>query len=201
MSITNYAELKTAVGNWLHRADLTSYLDDIVMLGEKRINREVRTPDMETAFSTAISSGVVAVPADFVEWKHAYVDGNPTCPLQVKSLGWIYTQYPNRASNSKPKYIARNGANFEFGPFPDSTYTVKGTYYARLEAVSSSWNALATANPDLYLFAALSEASAFVKNDARIQLWEAKYAMIRDQVNGEARAAEFSGSPLSVAVA
>lgn len=201
MSISTYAELKTAVGNWLHRSDMTAYLDDIIMLGEQRINREVRTPDMETAFSDTIASGLVAVPADFVEWKSIYVDGTPTRKLFVRSLGWIYDKYPLRSSESKPMYIARNGANFEFGPFPDSTYTIKGTYYARLAAVSSSWNALATANPDLYLFASLAEAMAFIKNDERIQLWEAKYAAIRDLVNSEARASEFSGSPLTVVAA
>ena len=69
MSIANYSDLKTAVANWLNRSDLTSYVSDIVMLGEAKIYRELRIRAMETALSDTIASGVIAVPSDYIEMK------------------------------------------------------------------------------------------------------------------------------------
>lgn len=193
MTISSYSDLQTSVANWLHRSDLTSIIPDLIRLGEKRIERDIRTPEMETTFSEAVSSGVVNVPTGFAGWKLAYVDGTPVQVLNPKSLDWIYQNYPNRSGTGKPKFIGRNGSVFDFGPYPDSTYTIKGTYYKHLTTVSSSWNALATANPDLYLFATLCEAAPYLKNDQRVTLWEGKYAALKEAINKEAKDAEYSG--------
>lgn len=198
MSISSYAELQTAVANWLHRADLTSIIPDLITLGEKRINRKVRAADMETTYSGAIASGVIAVPSDFLAWKLVYINSAKITVLRSKPLDWLFENYPSRSSDSLPKFIARSAGNFEFGPYPDSTYTVKGTYYKRLAAVSSSWHALATASPDLYLMATLCEAAPYLKNDSRIPIWEAKFRDIVHDINKETTGADFSW-PLRVA--
>lgn len=195
MSISSYDELKTAVASWLHRTNLTATVPDFIMLGEKRINREVRCADMETTYSGTIANGVIAVPTDFLSWKVLYIDGSPTRILRVRPLDWLIENYPTRSSHAQPIFAARNGANFEFGPYADSAYTVKGTYYKRLTSVATSWNALATTNPDLYLAASLAEAIPFVKGND-LQIWETKYAMIRDGINQEDSDAEISGGQL-----
>lgn len=169
-------------------------------MAEKRLFREVRTRDMETALSVTIASGVATVPSDFVELKYAYIDGSPTRTLQVRPARWIVENYPVRSSDGKPHFIGVDGANFVFGPYPDSGYDVKGTYYKRLTAVATSANALFTTNPDLYLFASLAELEPFLKNDKRVALWEAKYQQIRDLVNGEAKQDLYMGGPLAVSV-
>lgn len=196
MAINSYATLQTSVANFLHRADLTSIIPDLITLAEKRINREVRTADMETAHNAAISSGVLAVPSDFLAWKSVYVDASPVRILRVKPLDWLWEKYPTRSSDAEPRFIARNGSNFEFGPYPDTGYTIKGTYYKRLTSVSTSWNALATANPDLYLMATLCEATPYIKNDSRIIIWESKYTSIKEAINLEAKGADISGGGL-----
>ena len=110
MSISTYAELKTAVANWLHRDDLTSIIPDLIMIGEKRIYRDVRCHDMESSLSSAIASGVLSVPTDFVGFKAVYIDGSPVKPLQTKALDWIYQKYPLRSSDGKPSFIAMPSA-------------------------------------------------------------------------------------------
>ena len=198
MAITTYAELKTAVTSWLDiaTADLSSIVDDLVTVAEKRIFRECRTRDMEDTFSTAISSGTIALPTGYVELKYARVDGTPSQPLERRSAEALYEMYPNRSSDGKPKFIAREGSTFIFGPYPDSGYTVKGVYYKRLTVVSSSANALFTSNPDLYLFACLAESEIVIGRDSRIAIWEAKYNKILADVNGEDRREQASGSTL-----
>lgn len=191
--ISSYDDLKDEIATFVHRSDLTSEIPTLILLGEKRIQREVRTPDMETSYSGTIASGVIAVPTDFLEWKAVYINDTDATRLESKSLDWLITNYPTRSSSGKPKFIARSATNFEFGPYPDSDYSVKGVYYKRLTTVSSSWNQLATDNPDLYLFASLAATALYVKEDERVALWEQAYQVTRDALNGEAKKQDLSG--------
>ena len=200
MAITTYAELQTAVEGWLHRSDLDAIIPDFIMLGEKRIFREIRAREMETALSSAITAGVIALPTDYLDLKFAYVDGSPTQLLTRATPTQIYLSYPSRTGSGLPTMIAREGSNFIFGPYP-GTYTIKGIYYAKPTVVATSANSLFVANPDLYLFAALLEAEPYIKNDARIQLWQAKYEQIKAQINAYERGEYGSGSGLQVMAA
>jgi len=189
MAITTYNELKTAVYNWLHRDNISTYIDDIIMTGEKWIFRNARTRDMEEELNVAITSGLAAIPADYVALKHAYIDGTPTSQLEFTSTPVVFAKYPNRSDSTKPKLFSVDGDNFIFGPWGGSSYTMKGTYYKRLTVVSSSANALFTNNPDLYLFAALAESQSFlVGQEKRILLWTQKRNEILAMVNGDNQA-------------
>jgi hypothetical protein len=202
MALTTYAELKTAIAGWLdiNASDVSSQIDDLITVGENRIFREARTRDMETALNSAMSNGVLALPASYVALKFAYINTSPIVTLERRSAEWLYQNYPLQSSSGIPAYIARDGTNFVFGPYPDSTYTVKGIYYARLTALSSSVNALFTANPDLYLMACLAEAGVLIGGDARLPIWESKYQRILADVNGEDKTEDQSGSSLQMRV-
>lgn len=202
MSINTYSTLKTAIVSWLNitTADIASQIDDLVTLGETRIFRKARTRDMEVPLSSTIASGVIALPASYVALKFAYIDGTPTQRLERRSAEWIYMQYPVRSSEGKPKYIAREGTNFIFGPYADSAYTVKGIYYKRLDVLSSSVNALFSSNPDLYLFACLAESEPIIGRDQRIALWESKFQSILAEVNGEDQAEDHSSGVLQMRI-
>ena len=203
MAITSYTALTSAVAAWLDvgTADISAVVSDLVLTAEKRIMRETRTPDMEVALSDGITTGgLLPVPADYIEMKFAYVDANPTQYVQMVSPSYIYERYPTRSGSGKPCCMARDGSNFIFGPYPDSSYTIKGTYYSHLTAVETSANPLFTANPDLYLYACLAESETVLGRDKRIAIWESKYRMVKELVNGEADRSNFSGN-LSVRVA
>lgn len=201
MSINNYADLQSAIANWLHRSDLTSIVPDLIMLGEKRILREVRCLEMETALNVTISSGVAALPADYLDLKHAYIDGTVTQALSRCTAAQIYEQYPLRSSGGKPAFVAREGSNFIFGPYPDSSYTVKGTYYAKPTSIQSSANAVFVAHPDLYLFAALLEAAPYLKNDTRLTVWESKFSNVVAQIAQQEAREIASGGAMQVRAA
>lgn len=202
MAISTYSELKTSVANWLNRSDLTSYVPDLIALGEARIYRDLRIRTMEASLSSAVASGVVAIPSDYVELKYAYVDGSTVQYLKRTNAQSIIEKYPTRSADAKPSYIATDAGNFIFGPYPDSAYTIKGTYYKRLTALSDSntTNWFTTNAPGILLFAALSEAEVFLKNDERVQLWQAKYDMEKDGIEREEQRERFSGGGLATTV-
>lgn len=198
MAINSYSTLKTAISNWLADDTLTIYLEDFISLGEARIYRELRIRCMEASLSSAISSGVVAVPTGYKAMKFAYLDGTPIHNLTRKDSEWIYQNYPSRAADSTPAFFAREVDNFIFGPYPDTAYTMKGVYYKSLDALSESntTNWFTSNAPDLLLFASLCEAEPFVKNDQRIALWESKYQTVKSRIQLENDSEELSGSIL-----
>ena len=200
MAFSTYSTLQTAIANWLNRSDLTSYIPDFIALAEERIYRDLRVKAMETALSSTIASGVIAVPSDYIELKLAYVDGSPAYLLERTSLEDVYAKYPTRSSQGKPLYIAREGSTFIFGPYPDSAYTIKGVYYARLTALSNSntSNWLTTSAPSLLLFGALCEAEPFLHNDPRVTLWEAKFAQQLTAANRQDKREGRSGSSMTM---
>ena len=200
MAISTLAELKTSITNWSHRDDLATYLDDIILVGEKWIFRHARTREMETALSVTISSGVAALPSDFLQAKYLYIDGTPARKLDMKSPGYVISQYPTRSSTSKPYVCAVDGANLIFGPHPDSNYTVSGMYYAKPTSILAGVSTFFTANPDLYLWACLAELEPFLKNDKRIQLWMAKRDLTLQNINNERMGAEASNGPMVMRV-
>lgn len=196
---TTLAELKTELQTWLHRkaADTAGYEEYLIRTGEKWIFRHARTREMETALNVAVAAGVAAVPADYVELKHAYIDGAPIQMLTRKPSHWVLSNYPIRAASSKPLYIGRDGASFIFGPYPDAGYTLKGYYYKRLGSLIAGVNDLFTNNYDLYLFASLAEAAPFLKKgDADVAIWTNKRNEILRDVNGEQQREQASGGPL-----
>jgi hypothetical protein len=126
--------------------------------------------------------------------KYLDVDGTPARKLEITSADQILKLYPTRSSDSKPYACAVDGSNLIFGPYPDSDYTIKGTYYARPDSIISTVDTFFTNNPDLYLWAAMAELEQFMKNDKRIEVWVAKRNAILADINNEAKGVSYSGT-------
>lgn len=194
-----YSGLLASISGTLHRADLTSVIPDFVVLADSRINNDLRHRSMETAMASTMASGVIAVPTNYIELKDAYISNTqPYVNLDRKTAEWVYEKYPFRAADRQPQFIAREGSNFIFGPFPDANYVVTLTYYNRFPALSSAVNSVFTSYPGLWLFAALCEAAPYLKADNRIQLWEEKYRYLFNLVQKESDDEFYSGAVLSM---
>lgn len=190
MAIESYSDLKSALSNWLARSDLDQFFEDIILLAEQRLTRDLRIREIEVTFSDTMSNGELDVPNDtgvntFTELKHARLDIAGGNPLKMREADWIYEQYPLRSATSRPQYIAIDGSKFIFGPYPNSDYTVKGTYYKKplLLSDTNTTNEWITAIPDALLMAALCETAPFLKDDGRIVVWEGKYSTIQKGYN------------------
>lgn len=199
MTISTYAGLLAKLTDTNDFTIASADAADLITLAEARINKEVRHRHMEKALSGTMAAGVLALPSDYVELKHARVNGYK--PFARKTAEWIYANYPDRSATARPSYIARDGANFIFGPASDANYAIVGIYYYRFGALSAGLNSLFTDHPDLYLFAAYAESEPFIGRDSRIAIWEAKYEKIKNALRIEERDERFSGGPLTVTVA
>lgn len=203
MALLTYADLQNQVKSFLHRASIldavgSDNVPDLIRLGELWIFRKARVREMESALSVTLANGVGTVPTDYTGLKHARVDGSPARALKMRPAQWIYERYPLRSSDTKPSFIGVDAGQFVFGPFPDSTYTILGTYYAKPTTIASSANNLFLANPDIYLYSALAEAEAYIKNDKRVMGWMAKRQSILDDMNEESDDDQYGAGGLNV---
>jgi hypothetical protein len=66
---------------------------------------------------------------------------------------------------------------FIFGPYPDSNYTVQGTYYQKSAPLSptntSTW--MTTYCPDVLLAACMLELQPFLKDTKSASMWQSIY--------------------------
>ncbi len=175
MAITTYSELQTAVANWLDRSDLTSRIPEFITLAEARFNRVLRAPDMLTRNdSFTVDSQYETLPSGFLEANRVVLLTSPVATLTYVTPEELADMRAGVTSAGKPAFYTVAGENFEFLPTPAQAYTASVLYYARLTAVATSFNWLATSHPDIYLFGALCEAEPYIHADERLVLWEAR---------------------------
>lgn len=206
--ITSYTTLLTAISDELARSDLSSYTPQLVQFWEEDFLREPKNFGrwMEASLNSTIASSVIAVPAAYLGMKYAYVDGSPASRLDRMSLNQVYGRYPRGGCTGRPVWYARDTTNFVFGPAPDSTYTIKGVYWAK-PVVLRSFAADAAAHwiivnaPDLALYGALAHSAPFLRNDSRLTMWKAIYDNQLHSYRQLNKEEDLSGSPVQEVLA
>src|SRR4051812_44395216 len=180
--ISGYSSLVSSVQNYLARGDLATDAAGFVQNWESRFYRQPKNHGswMEAQLSAVIASAVIAVPADFLALRVAYVSTSPACRLEFVSPEQLYGRFPRGNWQGVPEWMSRDRTSFVFGPEPDSNYTISGTYWARPTAMRDAGNDAADHwiilyAPDIALYGALLEAEPFLKNDSRIAVWQSFY--------------------------
>jgi len=201
MALTTYAELKTSIGDWLNRSDLTSVIPDFISLAEAQVERTLRTRQMIVRANASFDAQYGAVPSDFLETKSLKLTStNPETPLQFLSIDALDNEMTKYTASGKPKFFGVVGGQFRIVPTPDSNYTTELTYYAKLtklsSSVSSNW--LLASSPDIYLYGALLQAAPYLQDDARIQTWATLYERaLNDLQTADDRGASSGGALLT----
>jgi hypothetical protein len=193
MALSTYAELKTSIGDWLNRSDLTNAIPDFISLAEAQVERTLRTRQMIVRANASFDAQYGSVPADFLETKSLKLTStNPQTPLQFLSIDALDNEAANYTASAKPKFFGVVGGQFRLVPTPDATYTTELTYYAKLTKLSSTvtTNWLLASSPDIYLYGALLQAAPYLQDDARIQVWSSLY----DRAMSELQTADDRGA-------
>jgi hypothetical protein len=188
MSIATYVDLQAAITNWLHRADLSTFIPDFISIAEARIGREVKARQQEQRVTTTTTTTFATLPSDFVNMR--------AIRIQASTIGWLdyitpdefFNQFPSSVNSVSKKYTIF-GDELVFPAVP--TGDIELWYYKKLAALSTAVHALFTANPDLYLYGSLAAAQPFLKDDKRVALWEAQYVQVKDSVNDTHKAGRY----------
>lgn len=191
-----YTTLQAAVASWLARSDLTSQIPDFIMLAEAKLNRSLRTRQMEQR-STAAAAEYMALPTLFLEMRNIKTTGTPVYTLEQRAP--FEMDALDDGSTGRPSRYAIIANQIRLAPAPDSTYTLEIDYWESIPPLASnSTNWLLDAAPDVYLYGALLEASAYILDDPRIPLWMDAYTRTINQLQTADRRARWSGSPMAV---
>ena len=201
MALTTYAELKTSIGDWLNRSDLTSVIPDFISLAEAQIERTLRARQMIVRANASFDAQYGAVPSDFLETKSLNLTStNPQTPLEFLSIDALDQKAAEYTASGKPRFFGVVGGQLRIVPTPDSTYTTELTYYAKLSKLSTSntSNWLLSSSPDIYLYGSLLQAAPYLQDDARIQTWATLYERaLNDLQTADDRGASSGGALLT----
>ncbi len=203
MSFTSYTNLKAEIADYLGRSDLTSKIPTFVTLAELRLSRDLRTRKMLASATATMTSGdgKVALPADFLEMRNIYTQGNPRMPVTYLSPS-AFMRDARADESGLPVFYTVLGAEFEFAPMPDTAYVLEILYFAKPTAMSDSVssNAFLANYPDALLYASLLEAEPYLINDARVATWADLYNRAIQNINSSDQNSEYSGVPLTMRV-
>lgn len=181
MAITTYSELKTAAANWLNRQDLTDRIPEFIAVAEAHLNRKLRVIWMESRDSGVSSDAVVPMPDDWLETRTLRLS-SPTRGQQI--LEYVgeeeWDALEAKGYTGTTRYYTIINGEFQVLPAPSSSLTYIHRYYAKIPAlsVSNTTNWLLTRSPDLYLYATLLAAEAYLKDDERLPIWKS----IQDEI-------------------
>ena len=200
MAITTFAELKTAIANWLDDSSLTTYLPDFIAVAEASINRRVRVQEMQkrTTDTTGTSSRYLAAPTNFAGMASLRINSTKLHGIKFVTNAQIddfYTSTPG-----KPDYYTLWGDEIEFNRLCDSDYTVDIKYFEKVTALSdgNTTNDILTYHPDIYLYGSLAAAAPFVGEDPRIAVWKGLFDEAVKEANTYAKRSQQSGSELKM---
>lgn len=199
MALATYADLQGAIANWLARsgdATLTPSVPDFIALAEARLNRDLRLRAMETRDAAfAVSAAFTALPSGFLELRNIQLNTSPVTRLEMLSPEQIDAIHAGSQAG-KPRVYAIVADQLQLAPAPASAYTAELVYWKKFTALSDAQptNWLLTNAPDLYLYASLMEAVAFIGNDERVPLWVAAYDRARNALQASDNRGTWSGS-------
>ena len=198
MALSTFAELKTAIADFLNRDDLTAIVPTFVALCEADMNRKLRTIAQETRSTATLDAQYSSLPDDWLETISIRIDGADT-RLVLASLAEIADLRAWRSDEAgKPTHYAHVAGGLELYPTPDDTYTAELVYHAKITALSTdgSTNWVLTNHPDAYLYGALIHSAPYLKDDPRIAVWVGLYAAAIESINQASQDARYSGTGL-----
>lgn len=197
MAITTYAELQTAVANWLADSTLTARIPEMIALAEAEFNRTLNVMEMEDVSFVTTSGEYADLPADFSAVRAVYIVDSGYWPLEQVSFVDLRRIHWDAAAG-KPTHYALVNEKFALGPTPDAAYRLEFLYVKSIPALSDAapTNWLLTAHSDLYLMGALLQAEFFGWNDGRLPLLNARVQTIIEQINRDGNSKRTGAAPI-----
>jgi len=199
--IMTFDSLKTDIRRYLERG-FTLASDQIVFeqiprlinLAEQRIARELKVEGLINVLTGTMQAGLAVYPKPD-RWRQTVsfnfgngTDNSTYNQLWPRSYEYVRSYWPDRSQTGTPLFYAEyDYNNWIVAPTPDAAYPFEVLVYQLIplldDANQSNW--LTEYAPQLILYGALLEATPFLKNDERIQVWQSMYDRAAQALSGE----------------
>ena len=202
MALNSYSALKTSVANWLNRSDLTTEIEDFVVLAEKDFNSKLRIRKMIAQTSVTINAETVALPTGFLQIRDFFITQGGTKHSLTYITPTQMDQIKGSSTSAMPEVYTILGDNFRFAPIPSSSFSGTLNFYKEFDPLSDSntSNFILTSHPAIYLYGSLYHAANFLGGvePRLIGQWQQMYVTALERLERNDREDQFSGSPLQI---
>ena len=194
-----FTSLQEDVRRYLERGGATDpivydQIPRLITLAERRIARELKIQGFQTVVNTTLQAGLAVYPKPD-RWRDTIsmnvgtgANYNTHSPIFTRSYEYVRSYWPNETETGTPLFYADyNYSNWIFAPTPDANYPLEVLYYELppLLDETNQTNWLTEFAPNILLYGVLVEATPFVKDDERVQLWQSYYDRALAAINGE----------------
>ena len=194
-----FTSLQSDIRNYLERGGITDpivyeQIPRLITLAERRIARELKIQGFQRVVNTTLQTGVAVYPKPD-RWRDTISinigtgnNNNTHTAVFARSYEYIRQYWPDETQTEQPEFYADYNYNFWiFGPTPDANYPMEVLYYELPPLLddTNQTNWLSEYAPNLLLYGSLVEATPFVKDDQRVQLWQSYYDRALAALNGE----------------
>lgn len=192
-AVMTYDSLVADVASYLERTDTATIqkIPTFVMLAEQIIASQVKFLGNMTVQTSTMTAGnpVIEKPA---RWRKT-VSMNVTVngkrqPVLLRRYEYMREYWPDPIQTDTPKfYTDYDYTHWLVAPTPDTNYDFEVLYYERVQPLDSSnqTNWFTQYAPQALLYGSLLQAMPFLKNDSRIQVWQAMYQQAMDILTTE----------------
>jgi hypothetical protein len=163
--ITDYTTLKTALADFQDRTDVP--VDQAIQLAEARLNRLLKTVEIDADLTGTTNSRFIDVAALKVTRPISLFATDPNCPVELEPLPRAPGSYPYSTHTGFPSMWSISGTNLAFDCLLSQEYAFRFRYVGRFALSDAApTNDLLTNNPDIYVCAAIVWGGLYVADDA-----------------------------------
>lgn len=192
-AVMTYDSLVENIQSYLERTDQATIekIPLFIMLAEQTIASQIKFLGNLTVNNSTMTAGanVINKPA---RW-HKTVSMNITVagkryPVLLRKYEYLREYWPDPSAQDIPKfYCDYDYTHWMVAPTPSAAYNFEVLYYERIQPLDSSnqTNWFTIYAPQALLYGSLLQAMPFLKNDERMQMWQAQYTAIMQTLIAE----------------
>ena len=201
MALNSYSALKTSIANWLNRSDLTTEIEDFIVLAEKDFNSKLRIRKMISESSVTINAETVALPTGFLQIRDFFITEGGTKHSLTFMTPSQMDQIKGSSTSGMPEVYTILGDNFRFAPIPSGSYAGTLNFYKEFDPLSDSntSNFILTSHPAIYLYGSLYHAANFLggMDPDQKQNWLQMYIAALERCENNDKQDSYGGAPVT----
>ena len=200
VTIVDYAGLQATMLEWAlpggAQPEFEAQIPNFIRLAEVRFDAQIRCHHQVGTSNVTTDNALIEVPGDWLETITFSIPGRGALdPLTLAQEA----DWRGKTPGTPACFTMMDGGIRPLPP-PSGMITYELVYYRMLDKLTdlNTTNWLLRRYPDLYLFASLVAAEAFLRNTEDLPLWAQSVQNGIDELNEKSKGAEFArGKPIA----
>ena len=166
-------------------------------MAEQGLNRDIRVRRLVDHGILSVTGDDTVLPSAFSSVESWYHDG-PTFrgPIEIVNPDRIGQLKRRHGATGAPAFAAIIEGIARYAPAPDGTFSTEFVYWEKVPPLTGAapTNWLLDDHADIYIYATLLETAPYLKDDARIAVWQSVYDQGAELLHRATEDEQFSGT-------